>query len=304
MTRFETPEPIAVAIDIPVGDVRIVAGDRQDAVVEVRPSDPARRADVTAAEQTRVERAPGGLMVKAARRRRSFGPFGDWGSIDVEIGLPAGSTVSGQVAMGALHAAGPLGDSRLKTSAGDIHVERAAAAVLTTGAGRIGLERAAGDAQLTTGSGAIDVGEVGGAAVIKNSNGDTRVGEVTGDLRVRAANGDIAVERAHASVVAKTANGNVRVGTAGRGSVVAETAMGDIDLGIPEGIAAWLDLDTRFGVIDNALDAAGPPEAGDETLQVRARSGYGDIAVRRASPATPWERTPPRARRPTEEDDD
>jgi hypothetical protein len=54
MPTFDTPQPISVTVELGVGDLRIVASDRTDTMVEVRPSDPAKKADVTAAEQTRV----------------------------------------------------------------------------------------------------------------------------------------------------------------------------------------------------------------------------------------------------------
>jgi hypothetical protein len=47
MPIFTTPEPISVAIELVVGDVRITAGDRAHTVVEVGPSDgPASRTGV------------------------------------------------------------------------------------------------------------------------------------------------------------------------------------------------------------------------------------------------------------------
>ena len=46
----------AIASDEPVvGNVRVIASDRADTVVDVRPSDAANASDVKAAEQTRVE---------------------------------------------------------------------------------------------------------------------------------------------------------------------------------------------------------------------------------------------------------
>ena len=38
MPTFDTPEPISVTVELSVGDHRIVAGDRTDNVVEVRPT--------------------------------------------------------------------------------------------------------------------------------------------------------------------------------------------------------------------------------------------------------------------------
>ena len=282
MHEFETPEPISAVVEIVVGSVLVEAADRVDTVVEVRPSDSSRPADVSAAEQTRVEYADGRLLVKTPRRWTSYTPFGDDGSIDVAISLPSGSRVTGKAAVATFRSTGSLGDCRLETSMGDLRVDQAAGVRLTTSAGDISLERAAGDAELSTGSGTVHVGEIDGTAVIKNSNGDSRVTEVTGELRVKAANGDIAIGSSRASVTAKTANGDIRVGSAGPGSVVAETGLGDVEIAIPEGPAVWLDLDTRFGRLDNALEATGPPGPGEDTVEVRARSASGDITVRRA----------------------
>jgi len=281
MPGFDTPEPISLVVDVVVGDVRIAAGDRPNTVVEVRPSDPARRVDVTAAEQTRVEYADGRLLVKTTRGWRSYSPFSDRGSVHVQVELPTGSHVTGEAAVATLRSTGLLGDCRLKTSVGDIHIERAAAVELSTSAGSIDVGHATGDAELSTGIGAVRVGQVDGTALIKNSNGDTRIGEVTGELQVRAANGDIAIDHAHSSLTAKTAKGEIRVGAVRRGSVVAETRLGEVEIGIPDGTAAWLDLNTNFGELRNTLDTGEPPGPGDDSVEVRARTGYGDITIRR-----------------------
>jgi hypothetical protein len=284
MTRFETPEPIAVSVEIGMGAILIAAGDRADTIVEVLPADPARPADVTAAEETRVELAGGALQVKGTRRWRAIGPFGGDGSVDVRIELPAGSRVSGHVGMGAFRCTGPLGDLRLRSGTGDIHVEEAAAVSLAVGAGDIDLEHATGDAQLTTGSGAVRAGRIDGAASVKTANGELHVGEITGELKAKTANGAIEVERSHGALTAKTANGAIRLGGLEGGPVVAESGFGPIEIGIPEGIAAWLDLDTRRGRLRNELDAR-PPEPDQPTVEVRAGSGFGDITVRRAAVA-------------------
>jgi hypothetical protein len=285
MTRFETPEPIAVSIEIGLGAILVAAGDRTDTTVEIPPADPARPADVAAAAETRVELAGGALQVRGARRWRAIGPLGGDGSVDVRIALPAGSRVSGHVGMGALRLTGPLGDLRLRAGAGDIHVEEAAAASLAIGAGDIDLERATGDVQLTTGSGAVRAGRIDGAASVKTANGELRVAEVAGELRAKTANGAIEVARSRGALTAKTANGAIRLGAVEGGPVLAESGFGPIDIGIPEGVAAWLDLDTRRGRLRNALDAL-PPEPGQPTVEVRAGSGFGDITVRRAAMAT------------------
>ena len=52
--------------------------------------------------------------------------------------------------------------------------------------------------------------------------------------------------------------------------------------GSATGVAAWLDLDTSFGTVHNDLDAADGPAPGEDTVEVRARTAFGDITVRRA----------------------
>jgi DUF4097 and DUF4098 domain-containing protein YvlB len=291
MPAFQTPEPISAVIELIVGDVRIAAGDRPDTVVEVRPSDGTRRADVNAAEQTRVEYSSGRLLVRATGRWKSWSPFGYGGSVDVNVELPSDSRVTGASSLGTFRCTGALGDCRIKT-AGEIQVEQATAVKLMTGLGDINLERAIGDAELITATGDVHAAEIDGAAVIKNSNGDTRVDLITGELSVKAANGDITIERSRASIVAKTANGDIRVGAPGRGSVVTATGSGAVEIAIPEGTAAWLDLHTGYGQLHNSLDPAEAPQPGADTVEVRARTGYGDITIRRCISPVAIESTP------------
>ncbi|HYW22542.1 MAG TPA: DUF4097 family beta strand repeat-containing protein [Terriglobales bacterium] len=282
MPTFDTPQPISVSVEIGVGDIRIAAGDRSDTVVEVRPSDSARKGDVELAAQTRVELAGGRLLVRAPRGWRYYSPWGGRESIDVEIALPAGSHVQADAAVAALHASGRLGDCRFKTSFGDIQLEHAAAVQLSTAAGDVSVDRVGGRAEVSTGSGAVRMGAVEGGGTIKNSNGATWVGAAGADLRVKAANGEIAVERALASVDARSSNGVIRLDEVVRGLVVAETAAGRVEIGIGDGVAAYLDLDTKFGVIRNDLDVAGPPQPDAETVEVHVRTAFGDVVIHRS----------------------
>ena len=253
MPTFDTPQPISVTVELGVGDLRIVASDRADTVVEVEPSDPAKRADVTAAEHTRVEFANGVLQIKAARKRYSLRGGGE--SIDVRIELPSGSQLHGDAGLAVLRCTGTLGECHYKTGGGDITVEQVA-----------------GTAELKTGIGTVRVERIGGSATVKNSNGDTWIGEVGGDLQVKAANGKIAVERALGAVTARTANGDIQLDEVAGGAIVAETACGKVEVAVRAGVAAWLDLHTGFGHVRNLLDAGGRPGQSEDTVEVRART--------------------------------
>lgn len=281
MPNYETPEPISVTLELGVGDVRITASDRTDTVVEVRPSDEADESDVKAAQQVRVDYTNGMLRVTGPKAR-----FADFSrktrSVDVAIELPSGSQVSAQMQVGDIRCAGWLGECRLKTSAGNFWLERTGPLRLDTSAGHVTAVGITGNAEISTGSGKIQIGAVEGTAAVKNSNGDTTIDAVTGDVRVRAANGDIRVERAGAGVDAKTSNGNIRLGEVVRGSVVLGTAIGGLEIGIAEGTAAWLAVNTGFGHVRNQLENATRPEEADETVEVRGRTSHGDITIHRS----------------------
>ena len=172
----------------------------------------------------------------------------------------------------------PLQDER-----GDIRIDEAGAVSLKTASGDIGVGRAEGPCEISTSSGAVRIAAIDGPAAIKNANGDTEIGEITGDLRVRSANGTVVVDRALATVAAKTARGDIRLGEVACGAVVAETAFGRIDVGIRAGVAAWLDLHTSMGRVENRLEAADRPTDGEQVVELRARTSFGDITVRRAA---------------------
>ncbi|PXY19395.1 DUF4097 family beta strand repeat-containing protein [Prauserella muralis] len=284
MPRFDTPEPILVTLDLSVANVRFVASERTDTVVEVRPTNENEPSDVKAAKQIRVEYSGGTLLIKG-KNPRPFEALStkSW-SVDVTVDLPEGSQVHADASVGEFQSAGRLGECRFKSSAGHARLDRTGPLRLNTSAGHVSVEGVAGDAEVTTGTGRIRIGEIRGGAVIKNSNGSTDVGTIGGEVRVRSANGDIAVDRAGRGVNAKTANGAIRVGEVTRGSVVLETSTGDLEIGIGEGTSAWLDVKTNFGQVRNALDeTAEPPERTGETVEVRAHTGFGDITIHRAS---------------------
>jgi hypothetical protein len=280
MPVFDSPHPITATLELVVGDIRVTAADRPDTVVEVRPSDPGADLDVRTAEQTRVEYADGRLLVKAPKQR-GLGLFGRPGSIDVEIQLPAGSRLYADAGIAAVTGAGDLGECRIKTGVGDLRLERTGPADLKTGSGTVAVGAVAGTALITTGTGELHVGAVDGDATLKNSNGDTRVGQVTGGLRISAGNGDILVGRAAAGLTATSGHGAIRVDEVDGGTASLKTSMGELEVGIPTGTAAYLDLHTQFGNMLNRLGAADAPPAGDRTVEVRARTSYGDIVIRR-----------------------
>lgn len=283
MRTFVTPEPIAAVIDIWQGDIRIVAGNNAETTVDVRPTNLSRPADVKAAEQIRVEFSTGRLLVQSPKDWKRYSFFGSGGAVDVLVDLPAGSEVRSTAGMGAFDAEGRLGDCGIKTGMGNVRVEDTAGLEVATGHGEVSAGTVAGALDARTGSGDLRIAAVHGAAQLKNSNGAIRLGTAAGEVRAKAANGDITVDAALGSVTAKSSNGNVRINGVISGVMVLQTALGEIEVGIAEGTAAWLDATSSHGRVRNSLDTRGGPEESGETVQVQAHTSYGDIIIRRAT---------------------
>ena len=287
LSTFTTPSAIAVALDLYVADVRFAVSDRTDTVVEVSPGDPAKAADVKAAENTRVEydEATRTLSVVSKKPRSRFVNFSSRRpeSINLLIQLPTDSDVRGEADLGDFQADGVLGTVELKTDLGSLRFAETGPLSLRYGVGTITVEGISGAASVHTGSGDIRIGAVDGTAEISNSNGKVRVGVVTGPANVKASNGSVFVERALSDLTAASANGEVQVGEVVRGKVEVSSKNGSVEVGVREGSAAWLELSTDVGRVYNELAAADAPAAGDPADQVEVRAGtkLGDVTVRR-----------------------
>ncbi|MGP9022535.1 DUF4097 family beta strand repeat-containing protein [Streptomyces sp. BR1] len=279
MPSFDTPQPISVTANVAAGSIQFSASDRLDTVVEVMPRDPKKDRDVRAAEQTEVMYSGGELIVRTPKGRYLVGPSG---VVDVTVELPTGSRIDMTGAWAQVVGEGRLGEVHVKTSSGDVRLDTTGPLQLTASHGSITVDRIEGAAEITTSSGSLRVGSVDGSAVLKNSHGNTTIGTATGDVKVSGANGDIDIACAEGSVSATTAHGTLRVGDVARGIVQLETAYGAIEIGIREGTAAWLEASSGHGQVRNTLTSSETPDKTEETVEVRARTRYGNIDVRRA----------------------
>ena len=53
--------------------------------------------------------------------------------------------------------------------------------------------------------------------------------------------------------------------------------------GIRTGVPAWLDVSSKLGHVRNYLTGEAAPDAGEQTVAVRARTQGSDITIQRAS---------------------
>jgi DUF4097 and DUF4098 domain-containing protein YvlB len=286
-STFNTPTPITVDLDLYVADVRVAASDRADTVVEVRPSDPNKPADVKAAENTRVEydEATRTLTVVTRKPRNRFVNFSSKRpeSIDLVVEVPTDSDLRGEAEIGDVQSVGVLGTVQLKAGLGTVRLAQTGPVGIRTGVGEVSVEEVSGAAEVNCGSGVVRLGAVDGTADVSNSNGKVRIGVVTGPATVKSANGGVSVDRALSDITASTSNGEVRIGEVVRGKVTATSKNGAVEVGVREGSAAWLDLNAGVGRVYNELDAAEAPEAGEpvDKVEIHADTKLGDVTIRR-----------------------
>ncbi|MGN2639309.1 hypothetical protein ACTD5D_24720 [Nocardia takedensis] len=182
MHRFQTPAAITVTAELAAGELRVVATDRTDTVVTIRPADATESADVRAVDKLQVDFEAGELRLSTTRQWRDYTPFGGVGSVEVTVEVPTGSRIKAAAGLGRILGHGELGASEFDIAAGDIVVERISdtfAAKAATGDIRIG-EVVRGEVRVETATGELEIGIAPGSAVRLET--DAAAGSVRSEL--------------------------------------------------------------------------------------------------------------------------
>lgn len=262
MPTFHTPEPITAVVEVGAGAVHLAATDRDDTVIDITPRDPERASDVRAAEQARIDFHNGTLVVTAGRKLL---PLGRGGAVRVDIELPTGSRLDISSASAGVDADGVYSDCRFASASGPLRVATVS-----------------GNMKADTASGDVAVGDLEGKARIATASGDATIDRIEGDVRFQAASGSLTIGRLRGHAKHQAASGSVTVTDAATGGLRAQTGSGEVEVGIPEGTAARLELKTHSGTVDNGLQSSDGPVDGEQTFMLQARTGSGDISIRRA----------------------
>lgn len=192
MQKFQTPTPVTVVLDIPAGQIRLLAGERTDTTVEVLPSEASKRRDAKAAAQTTVEFSDGVLRIATADPNKILGSSG---SVDVTIALPAGSRIEGRAGAAELHSTGRLGEVAFDGGYRSVELDEVGGARIKMHMGDVSIAKLTGPAQLRNGRGDITVAEaVAGALDLRTDMGDLKVSAargVSGTLDARSGYGRI-----------------------------------------------------------------------------------------------------------------
>ncbi|RAG81151.1 hypothetical protein DN069_34350 [Streptacidiphilus pinicola] len=179
MQKFAATAPVTAVLNIAAGRIQVIAADRTDTTVDVRPANPAKSRDVKAAEQTTVAFADGTLRIGGAEPRNQY--FGPTGSVEITLQVPTGSHLDARTASCELRGVGRLGDITFEGAYQHIKIDEAANVRLTAVDGDVEIGRLGGPAQITTARGAITVEEAThGAVVLATQMGDITVGATPG----------------------------------------------------------------------------------------------------------------------------
>ncbi|MGI8610072.1 MAG: DUF4097 family beta strand repeat-containing protein [Candidatus Dormibacteria bacterium] len=260
INTFATPGPITAEITLQSGGARITAEDRESTTVEILPANPGKKSDVEVAELTRVHFAEGRLDVRSPKT--GSGLFNKPGTIEVIVRMPTGSVVRADTSYGDLDVDGELAECWLKTSYGDLRAQEATILRMESGYGNVTAGRLIGDTDFRVGWGKVEVEDVAAPLRIKTS-------------------GDVRLHRVSANVMAHTGYGHVTVDEATGGSLDLATSYGRIEVGVAQGAATYLELNTSYGKVRNELVPSDKARDDATTVEVRARTSYGDITIRR-----------------------
>ncbi len=282
MPTFSTPQPVTLQIDVSGAELTVRATAGEETLVEVTPHNSARQGDVDLATGITVEHLGDRVVVRAQRsvasRLRAMVGTGD--RVDIDVRLPEGSDLEVR-GWGETRTSGRLGRVEIDSGMGDITIDRARAVHGKTSMGDVRVEAADGRVELRTSAGAIHVQDAAEEVRARTSAGDVTVGTGRGPLHLSTPAGDVRVEHAHGGVTAKSSAGDVRLAFVHGGVVTVDSSYGRVDIGVADGIAAWLDVEARHGAVRSDLEGAGAPAEGEPTVELHVRAGYGDVVLRR-----------------------
>lgn len=270
---FDTPGPVTLVLRVPAGEIDVQAEDTTQTTVEIEAGE-----DVL--ENARVEARPRGdgheVVVEIDRPRSGFSfgiqlerlAFGVWrdGDARVSVRAPVGASVEVRSGSADVEARGQFGSFDVEDGSGDVS-----------------LDVVGGDLAVKTGSGDVETSEVGGRVNVQSGSGDVEIGRAGGAAKIRSASGDVVVREAQNELSVQTASGDQEIGSVAEGSVVLQSASGDIQVGIRRGSRLWIDAKSMSGETSSELEVGEvPTDDKGPLVELRATTMSGDIHVARA----------------------
>ena len=209
------------------------------------------------------------LVVTTPRQGGIFDMFGGWrrekDAVDVDVRVPSGTAIKA-----------------VTFTADVVVVGRCGGADIGTGAASIDVDHVDGDLQLRYGSGSSTVKTVSGSVTIKSGSGDAHFGQVLGGVQAGCGSGRLEIDSVHGTVRSRTGSGDALLGAV-YGDVDLASGSGTVQIGLPAGLAARLDVTTGSGNVNTDLPIEDGPRRESPVITVRARTGSGNIRLFRAA---------------------
>jgi hypothetical protein len=248
--RFDTPEPIELDVQVPVGDIDVETIDGDESFVTITGSE-------KTLAQMRVQ-LEGRKLVVALKGKHSFGisiSIGDFNfggeRLHVKARVPHSSFASITTATADTELRGRYAMLNAKSASGDL----------------------------------IVTGDIDGDANVKTVSGDVRLGRVAGDLRATTVSGDVMAGSIEGSVEMKSVSGDVRFDSVREGTVTVQSVSGDIDVGVAPGTNLDVDAGSVSGDLTSEVPLGSEPGGASDgpVLVVRGKTISGDFRVFRAA---------------------
>lgn len=267
-TTLPLSGPISLTVRLGHGSITVNA--RQDldrATVHLRPrnhpSDSLDRITVKLEGSVLSVSAPrqGGLadLISGWRRDRD--------AIETVIEVPADTPIDVASASADITVTGRCGDTEIATTAA-----------------RISLDDVAGDLRLRYGNAHSRIGAVTGSVQLSCGGGSAQFGRVGGSLDCKFGSGDLTAELVQGDLHARAGKGSAHLGAV-YGNVDLAFGAGPISIGLPAGTPVYVDATSGVGQVHTDLPVGPTPPPGGQPITVRARTGAGDIQLRRAAAA-------------------
>jgi hypothetical protein len=220
-------------------------------------------------DQTTVEMRGRTLVVNSPRQGGIFDlpVFGRRAGrgLDVRIVVPTGTAVKISTFTAPIWIPGTIG-----------------AADLSFGAAEAAVRHIDGDLRLRFGTGSAKAVEVTGSVQVRSGSGNATFGEIGGGLVSGCGSGDLDVRIVHGSVRSRCGSGTARLGEV-HGDVDLASGSGGLEIGLPAGVTARLDVHTGSGQVRSELPIEGEPKSAKNAITLRARTGSGDVRLFRAA---------------------
>jgi len=150
------------------------------------------------------------------------------GSID--IGNVADGSVDADTSGGSIEVGDVNGNLKVNTSGGSIKLGKiSGTSDIDTSGGSITLNAGGGDVKAETSGGSINIGPVTGNVDVDTSGGSIDIAMIDGDVKAETSGGSIEVEGSTGKINVDTSGGSIKIYSSG-GPVVADTAGGSIKI--------------------------------------------------------------------------